>query len=159
MLCFLNFKENVMYKVGQLFMFNVDGIRAIWALVDVNLEKDEYTIECIENCALKGMRKTGSKTQFDKTVITELPRIIPEDEIETNKPQEKTTHIQLSGRRHPASEKTSINDPAKVKTFKLKRGRLSPLFNEIDAHEDMFAKPKKQNDTQIQHCEEDVLGE
>ena len=34
-----------MYKVGQLFMFKVDGIRAIWALVDVNLEKDECTIE------------------------------------------------------------------------------------------------------------------
>ena len=145
-----------MYKVGQLFMFKVNGIRAIWAIVDVNIEKDEYTIECVEDCALKGMRKTGSKSKFDKTVTTELPRIIPADEQETNKSQEKI-HIQLSGRRHSASEKTSINDPAKVKTFKLKRGRLSPLFDEIDAHEDMFAKPKKQNDIQTHNFEDDIL--
>ena len=69
-----------MYKVGQLFMFRVNGVRALWAIVDVNLEKDEYTIECVENCALKGMRKTGSKSEFDKKVVTELPRIIPADE-------------------------------------------------------------------------------
>ena len=70
------------YKVGQLFMFNVDGIRAIWALVDVNLEKDECTIECVENCAIKGMRKTGSKSELDKKVVTELPRLIPADDRE-----------------------------------------------------------------------------
>ena len=69
-----------MYKVGQLFMFRVNGVRALWAIVDVNEEKDQYTLECVEDCALKGMRKTGSKSEFDKKVVTELPRIIPADE-------------------------------------------------------------------------------
>ena len=70
----------------------------------------------------------------------------------------KITHIQLSGRRHPATEKTSINDTPKIKSFKIKRGRLSSLFDEIDAHEDMFAKHKDENKVNAYNNEEDILS-
>ena len=72
-----------MYKVGQLFMFKVDGVRAIWAIIDVNKEKDEYTLECVENCVLKGMRKKQPKSKFDARITTELPRLIPAEEQES----------------------------------------------------------------------------
>ena len=71
-----------MYKVGQLFMLNIKATSAIWEIVEVNKEKDEYTLKCVENCALKGMRKKVTKSKFDAEISTELPRIIPEEERE-----------------------------------------------------------------------------
>lgn len=32
--------------------------------------------------------------------------------------KERIIYTRLSGRRHPASEKTTLNDPAKVKSFR-----------------------------------------
>ncbi len=59
---------------------------------------------------------------------------------ETEVEQVPLIYRKLSGRRHSTSEKTSINDPAKVKTFKKKRGKLSHLFDEYDPYEDIFNK-------------------
>lgn len=69
-----------MYKKGQLFMFNTDGVNLIWAIVDVDKEKDRYILECVEECEQKGVRREAVKSIFDANVTTELPRIIPADE-------------------------------------------------------------------------------
>ena len=63
-----------------------------------------------------------------------------EESKKTEVKQVPLIYRKLSGRRHYVCEKTSVNNPAKVKTFKKKRGKLSHLFDEYDPYEDIFNK-------------------